>query len=399
MKKTIALILSLAVLEAMSTGCGTSRASSPQQSITHQVKNVSLLRVSRSRIDDFYEATGTVKAKTTTQISANVLGRIISFPLAEGDMVTRGQILIEIDSSEAKTQLQKSQAALSEAQASLSELERSVDTANAAVRTVEVNKQLAETTFGRYKELRERGSVSAQEFDEARAKLNAAVSELGRVQSNVRELQAKNRQITARIEQAKAEIANAKVIQGYSTIVAPVSGIVVKKFAESGATASPGSPLLSIEDNAQYRLETAVEESRSKLVHIGSRVSVRIDSLGSDEIIGTVAQVLPTSDAASRSYTVKIDLPPSPLLRTGLYGLARFALSQKEAIAVPQTALVQRGQLSGVYIVGQDGTAHFRIVTTGKNSEGMVEIYSGINVRDEIVASDTGYLNDGIKVR
>lgn len=399
MKNSLALITMVTVITAINSSCGTSRASSPQRTTTVDARNVSVLKVSRSQIDDFYEATGTVKAKTTTQISSNVMGRIISFPVAEGDVVSRGQVLIEIDSSEAKAQLLKGQAAMAEAQASLTELERSVETANAAVRTAEANKQLAETTFGRFKELYERGSVSAQEFDEARAKLNAATSELERVRSHVRELLAKNKQITARIDQAKAEIANIKVVEGYSNITAPVSGVVIKKFAESGAIASPGTPLLAIEDNSQYRLEAAVDESRSKLVHVGSRVNVRIDALGAADVVGTVAEILPTSDAASRSYTVKVDLPANPILRTGLYGLARFALMQKPAITVPATALVQRGQLTGVYAVGPDGAVHLRIVTTGKTSDGTVEVLSGINEGEEIVGSDAASLSDGTKVR
>jgi multidrug efflux pump subunit AcrA (membrane-fusion protein) len=128
-------------------------------------------------------------------------------------------------------------------------------------------------------------------------------------------------------------------------------------------------------------------------------VSVRIDALGASEVVGTVAEVLPTSDAASRSYTVKIDLPANAILRTGLYGLARFALSQKEAITVPQSAVVQRGQLTGVYIVGTDGTVHFRIVTTGKTAEGIVELLSGVNEGDEVVTADAGKINDGTRVR
>lgn len=399
MSKTFALITLLAASLAISAACGTSRASSPQRATAPEIRNVSIVRVSRSSIDEFYETTGTVKAKTTTQISANLLGHIISFPAAEGDVVSRGQLLVEIDGSESRAQLQRAQAALAEAQASSAELDRSVESANAAVRIAEANKQLAEVTFGRYKELFQRRSVSAQEFDEARSRFNVAVSELERARANVREIVAKKEQITARIDQAKAEIATAKVYEGYSRIVAPVSGIVVKKFAEAGATASPGQPLMSIEDNSQYRLEVGVEESRSRFVHIGSRVNVRIDALGGGDVVGTVAEILPTSDAASRSYTVKIDLPANSLLRSGLYGLARFALSQKEAMTVPQTAVVQRGQLTGIYTVGSDGAAHFRIVNTGKGSDGNVEVLSGLNEGDEIVASDTAKLNDGTRVR
>lgn len=392
-------ILTTTAIAILAVGCSKEKTSEPNSQPAFELKNVAIVKVSRSSIEDFYEATGTVKAKTTTQVSANMMGRIISFPAAEGDAVSRGQVLVELDSSESKTQLAKAQAGLAEAQASLVEVERSVDSANAGVRTAEANKHLSEVTFGRYRELYERHSASAQEFDEAQSRLRAATSELDRARANVQTILSKNKQINARIDQAKAEIANTKVYQGYSKIVSPVSGIVVKKFAESGATAAPGSPLLSIEDNSQYRLEAAVEESRSKLIHVGNRVNIRIDAIGQGEFMGTVAEIMPTSDAASRSYTVKIDLPPNPALKSGLYGLARFPIAQKEAITLPQTAIVQRGQLTGVYVVGADGKVNFRIVTTGKTSDGVVEILSGISEGDEVASSGVDGLSDGTRVR
>lgn len=363
------------------------------------ISNVRVSKIGRSSFAETYEATGTVNAKTTTQISANLLGRVNSIVVNEGDAVKKGQLLVEIDDRDAQALLEKAQAGLREAQASLVEVDNSTAAANAAVKTAEANRKLADVTFDRYRELYGRGSVSGQEYDEALARSNTAMSELERAKANVQTINSKKAQINARIEQAIADISNSKVRASYSRIVSPVSGVIVKKFVEPGAMASPGVPLLSIEDNSRYRLEVAVGESRSELVHVGDRVNVRIDALGAGDVMGIVAEILPTSDAASRSYTVKIDLPASPLLRTGLYGLARFPLAQKESITVPQTAMVQRGQLTGVYIVGPDGTVRFRIVTTGKTSEGMVEVLSGINEGDEVASSDPGKLNDGTKVR
>ena len=363
------------------------------------VPNVSTVRVGRSPVADDYEATGTVNAKTTTQISANRMGRVNSVTVNEGDIVSKGETLVEIDDRDAETQLEKAEAALREAQASLLELDNSTAAAMAAVRTAEANKRFVEVTFTRYEELYRRRSVSGQEYDEIVSRSSAATSELERANANVQTIVSKKAQIKARIEQAKADIASSKVYASYSHIVSPVSGVIVKKFVEIGATASPGSPLLSIEDNSKYRLEAAVEESRSTLVQIGKRVNVRIDAFGLDDIIGTVAEILPTSDASSRSFSVKIDLPANPLLRSGLYGVARFPLAQKEAITIPQTALVQRGQLTGVYVIGPDGTAHFRIVTTGKTSEGMVEVFSGLSEGDEVATSNTEKLNDSVRVR
>lgn len=396
-KNFIAIVLILNSL-FFAVGCGKSEEAKTE-SVPVEMKNVSIMKVTKSSIEDFYEATGTIKAKTTTQIAANMMGRIVAFPLSEGDTVSRGQLLVEIDNSESRTQMQKAQGGLKEAEAALMEIDKSVEAANAGVRTAEANKQLAEVTFGRFKELFERKSASAQEFDEAQSKLKTSSSELERAKANVQTILSKKKQINARIEQSKAEIAGTKVYEGYSKIFSPVSGVLVKKFTETGAIASPGVPLLSIEDNSLYQLEAGVEESRLNLIKPGNRVQVKIDALGGNEFFGTVTEILPSADAASRTSTVKIALPANPQLKSGLYGLARFPTSQKEALTVPQTAIVQRGQLTGVFAVSTDGAARFRIVTTGKTSEGEVEILSGISEGDEIAVSDVEKLTDGVKVK
>jgi len=399
MKVTIALMMLVLSSLIWTIGCGKKEPSTKTNIVPREQVNVPVTKVSLGAMERFYEATGTVKAKTTTQVSSNLMGRIVSFPAAEGDAVGRGQVLVEIDNRENQAQLQKAQAGLREASAALTEIDRTAEAAAASVRTAESNKLLAAQTFARFKELYARRSASGQEFDEAQARLTSADSELVRAKANVQTVLSRKPQVNARIDQARADIANTKVYEGYRRIVSPVSGVVVKKFAESGAIASPGVPLLSIEDNSQYLLEVGVEETQSRLVRLGSRVNVRIDALAQAELFGTVAEILPSSDAASRTSTVKIALPASPLLKSGLYGLARFPVQQMQAITIPQTALVERGQLSGVYIVGADGIAQFRLVTTGKSSDGYVEILSGVSEGDDIVAANTAALSDGVKVR
>ena len=391
-------ILVSVAIALLAVGCGKQHAAKTTASVA-PVPNITITKVGRSSVAQTYEATGTVNAKTTTQVSSNLLGRINSITVSEGDTVRKGQTLVEIDGREAQAQVEKAQAGLKEAQASLVELDNSTAAANAAVRTAEANKHLADVTFSRYKELYQRRSVSGQEHDEALSKANAAASELERAKANLQAVVSKRAQIKARIEQAKAEIANSRVYASYSRIVSPVSGVIVKKFVESGATASPGVPLLSIEDNSHYRLEAAVAESYSKLVHLGDRVNVRIDAVGTGDLPGIVAEVLPISDAGSRSYTVWIDLPANTLLRTGQYGVAQFLLAQKESITIPQAAIVQRGQLTGIYVVGPDGTVRFRIITTGKATGDIVEVLSGVNEGDDVASSPTGQLIDGAKVR
>ncbi|HRH45671.1 MAG TPA: efflux RND transporter periplasmic adaptor subunit, partial [Pyrinomonadaceae bacterium] len=308
MKKKFILIFGLIISLFFFADCG------PKGEVGKKVENpvsepinVPTAKVTLGSMEGFYEATGTVKAKTTTQIAANMMGRIVSIPFIEGSSVSRGQVLVEIDNRESQTQLQKAQAVVREAQAALIEIDKSVIATNAGIKTAEANKVLAEQTFARFKELYERRSASGQEFDEAQGKLKMATSQVEQAKANVQAILSKKEQINARIQQAKAEIAGINVHQSYSKITSPVSGIIVKKFAETGAIASSGMPLLSIEDNSQYRLEAAVEESQSKLMKIGKRVSVKIDAVGEGEFFGVISEILPSADSASRSYTVKID--------------------------------------------------------------------------------------------
>lgn len=396
MKTKIALVMTLAAV-TLAAACGKEEqytATAP----AGEVRNVATTRIASSSMEDFYEATGTVQAKTATQISANIMGRILSMPWDEGDNVARGQVLVEIDNSASRTQIQKAEAGLREAQAAIAEIDASVEAANAAVRSAETSRKLAETTLGRFRELYERKSATAQEFDEAQSRFQSSVAELERAKATVNSISSRKQQINARMEQARAEIAAARINEGYSRIVSPVSGVIVKKFAESGATATPGTPLLSIEDNSQFLLEAAVEESRTNLIRVGNRVNVRIDALGA-ETFGSVSEILPSADPASRTYTVKIVLPPEAGLRSGMYGVARFPVASKQAVTVPETAVVRRGQLTGVFVVGDDGIARFRIVTLGRTSEGMAEVVSGLSEGDEIVTSDAATLTDGTRVR
>lgn len=395
--KTKTLVIAAVIAAAFQFGCGSGSETETKNAGGGETISVPRMKVTLGSVENFYEATGTVQAKTTTQVSSNIMGRITSLPFSEGDTVSKGQVIIQIDNSENKTRFDKANAGLKEAQAALVEIDRSAEAAEAGVRTAEANKDIAQKTFDRIRQLHERGSATGQEFDEAQSRVKVATSEVQRAKASVAAILSKKKQIEARIEQARADIAATKVYSGYARITAPVSGVIVKKFAEQGAVASPGQPILSIEDNSRYRLEAAVETSRSGQVLVGQRVNVKIDALGEPEMYGAVAEVL-TADPASRTVTVKIDLPATAGLRSGLYGLARFPVAQKEAITVPETAIVRRGQLTGVFVVNKEGKAIFRIVTTGTVSDGQIEVLSGLSEGEEIVSSETGRVTEGAKI-
>jgi RND family efflux transporter MFP subunit len=158
----------------------------------------------------------------------------------------------------------------------------------------------------------------------------------------------------------------------------------------------PGAPLLTIEREGAYRLEASVEESRLSAIRVGQAVSVTLD--GTDRRIeARVSEIVPTVDAASRSYTVKIDLPAVPALRSGAFGRASFSLGSRSPLTIPADAVTERGQLQSV-VVAENGVAHTRLITTGQKSKDQVEVLSGLTAGEMVIFPVPPGLSDGAAV-
>jgi len=367
------------------------------------VQGAKIEMVTLQPIDESYEAVGTVRAKTSSIVSSKVMGNIVAMKVREGDSVHAGQVIVEIDSREARIQTQRSGAGLVEMNGALDEVDRSIKAAESNRTAANANRQLATSTLHRYQQLFERQSVSSQEFDEVRARYDVANAEAESASRMVQSLQAKRRQALARIDQAKADVAGSQVYSSYSRIAAPIDGVVVSRQADVGYMAAPGAPLLTIENVSDYRLEAAVRESQINRIHLRDQVRVQIDALGQQELPGTVVEIVPAADPASRTYLVKISivLPvgSQQIIRSGLYGKARFITGQMQAMTIPRKAVVERGQLTSVYVVDQSGIARTRLVQTGKIYNDRVEVLSGLREGEQIVTEGVANVNDGNRVR
>jgi len=369
------------------------------------VQGVKIETIKLSPVEEGYEAVGTVRSKTTSALSSKTVGNILAVHVREGDRVRTGQLLIEIDDRDSRAQLQKAQAGLREVQDAQEEIEQNIRAAESAREAAEAGKSLALVTFNRYQALLEQKSVSQQEFDEVRAKLKIAEAEADRAGRMLQALMAKKSQVLAKTDQAKADITNAQVYLGYSRILSPINGIVTSKQAEVGPLAAPGVPLLTIEDNSHYRLEVSVEDSMLKKIRFDTPVQISIDALGPQEFSAKVSEIVPASDPASRSGTVKIDLfdekgrsAAQPVLRSGLFGKAQFPVGQKQVIRIPQKAILQDGQLVSVFIIDSSNIARLRLIKTGKQYGDQFEVLSGLNDGDRIVVEGIERVKEGDRV-
>ena len=348
-----------ALLVAAAIGLSSCSTEQPAKAIPPEtVRNILLLSAQQTSVPDLLEAVGSVQAAQTSDLASQMMGTIVEIRVHEGDPVRRGQVLAVIDDSQPRASVDRAAAADLAAQQQLVAADSDL--------------ALAETTLQRYQTLYERKSVSPQEFDEVKARERAALAHRDMAQAGQ--------------SQAKAALTQARTSLDYTRIRAPFDGVVTEKKADPGSLASPGMPIFTVEDVHHYRLEAAVNENDLRYARTGQEVSVVIDALGGAALKGKVAQIVPAADPASRTFTVKIELPADARLRSGLFGRAAFSRGERQALLIPRSAVVDRGQLQGIFVLGQNQVASLRYITLGKSAGSQIEVLAGLQEGERLVA-------------
>ena len=325
--------------------------------VPETVRNISVVTLQPANVPDLVEAVGTVRAAQSSDLASQMMGNIVEIRVHEGDHVQRGQVLAVIDESQPRAAVDRATAADIAAQQQLVAADSDL--------------ALAESTLKRYQNLYEKKSVSPQEFDEVKARQQAA--------------RARRDMAQAGQGQAQAALAEARTSLDYTRIRAPFDGVVTEKKADTGTLASPGMTIFTVEDVRRYRLEATVNENDLRYVRTGQQVSVVIDALDNTGLEGKVVQIVPAADSASRSFLVKIELPTDLQLRSGLFGRAQFSRGQRQALLIPRSAVVERGQLQGVFVLDQNQVASLRYVTVGKSSGSDIEVLAGLQSGERLV--------------
>ena len=199
--------------------------------------------------------------------------------------------------------------------------------------------------------------------------------------------------VQARFRVAEAAVSEAETLLSHTKVTAPFDGVVSRKMADVGDLASPGRPLLELEDPNSLRLEADVPEALVGRIQMAGPMPVRVALVGND-LAGVVSEVSPAADPNSRTFRVKLDLPPTAGLRLGQFGRVVVPLGETASVRVPATALVVRGQMEIVFVAASQ-KAQLRLVKTGKRVSDEIEIVSGLNPGESIVVDGAGALRDG----
>jgi len=363
-------------------GCGDVPREGPSTSSSPAAVAVSTVTIATETWPSTYEATGTVRARTSAVLSSRLMGYVREVKVQAGDRVREGQPLVTLDTRDLDIGARRAEAAREEVRSAVPE-------ADSAVAAAKAHLDLAQVTFGRMQDLFQKKSISNQEFDEASARLKAA-------QSGYDMARAQRAQLNAKRALVDQEVRSTEVTRSYANLLAPFAGVVVSKSVDPGSLAVPGAPLLTIEREGSYQLEALVDESRLAVIRIGQPVAITLDSLDRT-LDARVSEIVPAVDAASRAYTVKIDLPGLPALRSGVFGRAAFPLGSRPLLAVPAEAVTERGQLQSV-LVADNGIARTRLISTGQKVKDRVEVLSGLSAGEKLIFPAPRDLADGTRV-
>jgi len=286
-----------------------------------------------------------------------LMGRVEEVLRHEGDRVRAGEVLARVESRDVAARLAQAEAGV------------------AAARAQEENARLAKERMER---LQARQAASRKNVEDAVTGYEAAAAGLRAAEEGVKA---------------------ARVAYGYSQVKAPFAGVVAEKRVEAGDTAAPGMPLFVVEDTSKMKVEASVPESSIANLAAGRPVQVMVEAAGEGTRQGVLSEILPAGDPRSRTFTVRVVLDNSDgALRSGMFARLIIEKGDRKALVVPESALVRRGPLTGVFVVDEGSVARLRWITAGETRDGKIEVLTGLKAEERIVLSPPPAIADGAKI-
>lgn len=309
-----------------------------EQGLAEGLKMAAAKIIRRTRYET---ATGSVKPVHESAVASKLLARVVEMNVTAGQVVTKDQILVQLDDADLQARLKQAEASLSSAQAQF---------------------EKATTDFGRASQLKEKKAISQSDFDAANTALKSSV---------------------AAVEQATQAVRESQVMLDHATIRSPMSGTVIDKQVEVGDTVSPGQIILTLFDPTHMQMVASVRESLALKLKPGQVLPTRLDALNLD-CEATISELVPEADVATRSFTVKVTGPCPPGAYSGMFGRLMLPQGEEEILVVPAAAVQRVGQLTMVDVV-IDNAISKRHVRLGRTLENNVEILAGLQDGDVVV--------------
>ncbi len=355
-------------------------------------------------------ATGTVKSDTEVKITAQRAGRISSINVVEGDTVRKDDIIVELDPTEANINLKKAQASLLKAQAMLKELRASYDAleaeVSASIERTSSRLQDARSRYERYSDLSEKGFISKDELDNARTEFDVAKAEHEAALSGKARLSALESEIEgqeASVKESQEVLRLAELSYGYSSLKAPIDGIVTSVPVKLGERTIEGYLVAEMIATESLYVEAFIDEADVGRVKNGQEVYLTMDAFPGKTFHGKVYMISPVvlgERHETRTFEARTRVEEDVELKSGMSADIEIVVGREEnTLSVPSQAVVERNGKHFIYVV-EDSKARLREVRMGLFNWTLTEITEGLKENEEVILStDVKGLEDGVRVK
>jgi RND family efflux transporter MFP subunit len=319
------------------TGCHEKKSHDQSDTSTALPLSVKTFKTKLQTIQLREQVTGTVRPVEQATLSVKVIGTIEQLPITLGEEVLKGDLLLKISAGEIS-------AKVLQAQAQLEQVTRDLQ---------------------RERNLLEQGASTTE---------------------TVKTLEKRFRIVKAAAEEAE-------VMLSYTSIHAPFDGVITQKKIHVGDLASPGMPLLEIENLTLLRVESYIPESLIDFIKVGEPMEIQ-SSADSHSIVGSIVEIAPSLDPLSRTFLTKIALPEESGMRSGQFARVLIKSKQINTLLVPGQSITRFGQIERVFVASR-GETSLRIVKTGATFNDKIEILSGLNPGEHVIVTEIENLRDG----
>lgn len=308
---------------------------------------------------DYIELNGKIESAESAVVSTRMMGFIERINVKLGDAVRRGQLLIKINSLELKAKEAQINATILEAESALANVQKN---------------------YERISSLYQSESATKKELDDISAQLKMA---------------------QARLQGAKEMKNEIRSQYTYTDIKSPINGLVTKKNVNEGDMANPGQLLLEIESQKAYQVVCYVPESTISQVSEGDTMNVSVGALG-ENLKAVVSELSYSAKHTSGTYLVKMLILENPEgLRAGMYATILqedSSSADNNTISIPESAVFERGELKGIYVVSDDNKALLRWLRLGEIDNGMYKVISGLDAGEKFITQADTRLYNGAPV-
>lgn len=334
-----------------------------ENNVAHTAKPIAVtIAKPTSFTDGSLHFSGRVEASQSATISTRVMGVITMLKVNVGEHVSKGQLLVTINSDEIRAKKAQTEAMIAEVEAAYKNAQKDVE---------------------RFTNLYKQQSCTAKELDNVMLQYNS---------------------VKAKLDGAKQMRNEVNAMLNYTNLTAPFSGMITQKMASVGSMASPGMPLLTIEQAGELQINASVPESEITAIKVGKQVDVSVKSANKN-FKGVVVLMNASSQFSGGVYNIKISIPEADKnsLLSGMYADVYLSTStpkenNSNAILIPASSIVYKNELTGIYTVGSNHTALLRWIRIGKKVGDKVEVLSGLSKDESYIATADEKLFNGATV-